>query len=159
MGFKKHYKILNYANIDPTRHLFIPGNHDDYRHLPPHALGHFGTRDLGPTSFFWVRGADSPDKHTRIPGENWWPEEQLTYREGMRALDLYRAVKPRVVLTHDCPEYISTQWLTALRPTRTGQLRERPTGPPPTGPLAFWAPSSLHHDKPGTDDFSRPGRA
>ncbi len=122
MGFKKHYKILNFAEIDPSRHVFIPGNHDDYRQLPAHALGLFGTRELGPASFFWVRGAASPDKRMRIPGESWWPEEELTYREGLRALDLYKAAKPRLVLSHDCPGSVSAQWLGTARPSRTGQL-------------------------------------
>ena len=61
MGFRNHYKILKYANIDASRHVFIPSNHDDYRHLPAHALGLYGTYTFGPASFFWVRGAESPD--------------------------------------------------------------------------------------------------
>jgi hypothetical protein len=116
------FKILNFAEIDASRHIFIPGNHDDYLQLPAHALGLFGTCELGPASFFWVRGAASPDKHARIPGESWWPEEERTYREGLRAIEQYKAVKPRLVLTHDCPGGLSAQWLGTNRPTRTGQL-------------------------------------
>ena len=92
MGFRSHYKILRFAAVDPSRHVFIPGNHDDYHHLPPHALGPFGVSTLGGTAFFWVRGAESTDKHHRIHGESWWPDEELSIPLGLRALDCYSKV-------------------------------------------------------------------
>ena len=69
-----------------------------------------------------MRGAASPDKHARIPGESWWPEEERTYREGLRAIEQYKAVKPRLVLTHDCPGGSAPNGWARIVPTRTGQL-------------------------------------
>ncbi len=96
------YKFLKQNRVDPKRHAFIPGNHDNYETLPPHSLGDFGPIPFLPQSFF-VRGAYSIDRHQRMIGRDWWPEEQLEMRQMQACLDAYVASKPRYVFTHDCP--------------------------------------------------------
>ena len=102
-------------NVDANHHKFFYGNHDnaDTYYDCPNALGDYGKVDLGPFSFFFVRGAFSLDKKYRIRNEeitkvkSWWKEEELTYRQGLECLDLYERTKPAVVFSHDCPTDIS----------------------------------------------------
>ena len=107
LGDQEAYDILR-ARVDPRRHRFLPGNHDDYDHLPPHALGDHGVARLGDLEFFFVRGAFSVDKEIRIRSRiPWWPREELDEDQAAGALEAYAASRPAVVLSHDCPIVIS----------------------------------------------------
>ena len=88
------------------KHRWFRGNHDnpsvckqhpnyagDYAYDPEHEL-------------FWIAGAWSIDQAYRIPGVSWWFDEELTYDEFQKAKELYLEKKPKVVLSHDCPEMI-----------------------------------------------------
>jgi hypothetical protein len=117
---------LDYAwmkDVDPERHKFIKGNHDNMDQQVPHDLGDFGVwrvPNLGP--IFFVRGAWSIDhkfresmtikrvvehdgRYFRIhKRQDWWPDsEELTQRQADEALELYKEVKPSLVVSHDCP--------------------------------------------------------
>lgn len=106
LGFSYEYL----KDIDPAKHKFIGGNHDNYTvltHRPPdHYLGDFGSVALGGLNFFFVRGAWSIDINMRTPGISWWPEEELSLRRLQEAVDAYAAVKPNVMMTHDCPRSV-----------------------------------------------------
>lgn len=99
-------------SCDPARHKFLPGNHDDYDHLPPHALGDFGQSTLGGVPFFFVRGAQTSDQTKRLDLQQrlgkklWWEEEELTLAQVEQAVQAYRLAKPRLMLSHDCPASI-----------------------------------------------------
>lgn len=106
MGFDYHF-----LPIDKQNHKFFGGNHDNYDRIneEPSCLGDFGLTYLGGVEFFFVRGAFSIDKKYRqntIP-KTWWEKEQLSYIEGMRAIDYYQSVKPNIVLSHTCPVEIA----------------------------------------------------
>jgi len=92
--------------LDYTRHVFIPGNHDNYDKLPLHALPQFGQFQLGPYSFFYVRGAFSIDMKYRRIGIDWWEQEQLSQEQLDSCVELYSRLKPDLVLTHDAPSSI-----------------------------------------------------
>ena len=81
------------------------GNHDYLPFLNDDAslenYFHFNLR-----SIFSVRGAESIDKHLRTEGLDWFPNEELTYQEGLAAFDAYVEAKPRIVISHDCPQSI-----------------------------------------------------
>jgi predicted phosphodiesterase len=111
-GFK--YETLN--NVDPNKHKVIGGNHDNYSSIIniPHYLGDFGYSCLNGVDFFYYRGAYSIDKQYRTIGVDWWAEEQLSAEQFMEARKLYREVKPKIVITHDCPELLYSYY---LRPT------------------------------------------
>jgi len=107
------YGIFKHHNIDPNRHTFIGGNHDNYSILldkqkcPPHYLGDFGEKTLpGCPTFFFVRGAFSIDKVYRVEGKDLWAEEELSYQQCVDAFDLYNKLKPSLVATHDCPQEV-----------------------------------------------------
>jgi hypothetical protein len=111
MGFQ-YQSITN--SLDPSKHVFIKGNHDDHDEKEcPNALGRYGLCELGPFNFFYVCGGFSIDCKQRIANEiltgvkSWWKSEELTQAEGLACLELYEKVKPEVVLSHECPASIS----------------------------------------------------
>lgn len=108
-GFK--YETLN--NVDSTKHLIIPGNHDNYNicYRYPHFLGDYGYTKLNGVEFFYYRGAYSIDRQYRTVGIDWWQDEQVSIDQFMKARELYREIKPRLVITHDCPQNIAAQML------------------------------------------------
>ncbi len=94
--------------------LFVPGNHDDYRQLArytvypngliriaPHiwALPRGYRWEWGGVRFLACGGAYSVDRHDRVPGIEWWPEEEITEQD-IAACGTERA---DVLLAHDCP--------------------------------------------------------
>jgi hypothetical protein len=111
VGF--NYKWIN-KNLDSTRHKIIAGNHDNYLvengvfiKQTPHFLGDYGVYtvpDFG--DIFFIRGGRSIDWFLRTEGRNWFKEEELTYAQGMKALELYQEVKPEIVISHECPTEI-----------------------------------------------------
>ena len=107
-GFGYEWKYLKENNINGNNHKIISGNHDDYHFInteqPAANLGDYGTYNLNGLEFFFVRGADSIDKEMRTEGKDWWPDEELSYAELNKAIDLYEQVKPDIVLTHMFPE-------------------------------------------------------
>ena len=108
-GFK--YDTLK--NVDSTRHLILPGNHDNYDtcYNHPHFLGDYGYTSLNRIDFFYYRGAYSIDRQYRTIGIDWWENEQVNIDQFMKARELYRNIKPEVMITHDCPQDIALQML------------------------------------------------
>lgn len=97
-------------NVDPKNHVFIGGNHENYDKVEsvPNYLGDFGhMNDFNGLDFFYYRGAYSIDIKYRTIGIDWWAQEQVNIEGFMKARELYRSIKPDVVLTHDCPETIA----------------------------------------------------
>ncbi len=108
-GFK--YDTLQ--NVDSTRHLILPGNHDNYNDCYNHShfLGDYGYTSLNRIEFFYYRGAYSIDRQYRTVGIDWWEQEQVSIDQFMKARELYRQSKPRIVITHDCPQNIASMML------------------------------------------------
>jgi hypothetical protein len=98
------------ASVDETKHVIVLGNHDDYNNRVANALCDFGVYNFplknGKFEFFYIRGAYSPDRASRLIGVDWWEEEQLTDEQGWDAIALYEKTKPQIIMTHDCPEEI-----------------------------------------------------
>ena len=109
LGFK--YGCLN--NLSASKHKVIGGNHDNYDiiHLFPHYLGDYGYISLNSISFFYYRGAYSIDRQYRTVGIDWWEDEQLKIEDFMEARKLYAGIKPKIVITHDCPQTIASLML------------------------------------------------
>lgn len=119
-GFR-HQHEWHLAHYDPTQHRVLFGNHDYYPGLHwAHSLGNHTY--LPEYRLFAVRGADSIDRDRRTQGLNWWPQEELTYAQGLEALDAYEAAKPEIVLSHDCPQSVALKWYGINQPSRTRQL-------------------------------------
>jgi hypothetical protein len=100
-------------NVDPDKFKIIGGNHDNYNKIIniPHYLGDYGYTSLNGVEFFYYRGAYSIDRQYRTIGIDWWPEEEVSIENFMKARELYREVKPEIVLAHDCPEFMVHSYL------------------------------------------------
>lgn len=87
-------------------HRFIRGNHDNPSECRKHSQwipdGHFENEMM------FVGGAASIDKVYRVEGYSWWPDEELPIAELNRMIDLYIERKPKVMVTHDCPEEVAS---------------------------------------------------
>jgi predicted phosphodiesterase len=120
-GFK--YNTL--ANLDPNNHKILGGNHDNYDiiHKYPHYTGDYGISIVGEVEFFYYRGAYSIDRQYRTVGIDWWEQEQVSIDQFMKARELYRQTKPKIVITHDCPQNIAA---IMLKPDQ--RLYENTTG-------------------------------
>lgn len=101
-----HDKVDYWFKENP-QHRFIRGNHDD----PDRCKTISGYIDDGlvEDGVMYVGGAWSIDHAWRTPGINWWENEELSYEELEKMIDIYSQVKPRVMITHDCPARVSYQ--------------------------------------------------
>lgn len=92
-------------------HRFIRGNHDNPQECKKQSQyipdGHVEN------GMMFVGGAVSIDRAYRIEGFSWWPDEELTTEELNQLVDKYREVKPRIMVTHDCPEGLAQAMLNA----------------------------------------------
>ena len=105
IGFNYDYL----KDVYPERHKCIFGNHDQYDKFDqvPHNLGHFGVWDVPNVGeVFFVRGAWSIDHAYRTVGIDWWENEELNQEQCDQALELYRQKKPKMMVTHCCPQSI-----------------------------------------------------
>jgi len=102
--------------LDDYDFRFLAGNHDNWDVLttnPPDSyLGRFGFRQY-PIPYFFISGAYSIDYKIRLQQEytngqkTFWPNEQLSWKEGIDMLDLYGKIKPEVVVSHTCPREVA----------------------------------------------------
>lgn len=107
-------------NLD---HRFIRGNHDSPNACREHPnyLGDFGY--LPAQDMYYISGAWSIDYKTRIMGVSIWPDEELSYEELDKIIKEIPEKKPRVIISHDCPDCIRGQLFGFDRffPTKTGK--------------------------------------
>jgi hypothetical protein len=84
-------------------HKFFRGNHDNPAKCKANKnyLSDYGY--LPDDNLFWLAGAFSIDRDYRIEGISWWKDEELSYNELNKAIDLYSLMKPRFVLSHEAP--------------------------------------------------------
>lgn len=89
-----------------SNHYFIQGNHDNYKINHPQCLNNFGMLD----GIFYIRGAYSIDRWRKIEGETWFADEELTNNEMTEAVSLFERQKPEIVISHDCPQCIASNF-------------------------------------------------
>ena len=116
MGFIGTY---NRGRVDDAQrwgdHRFIRGNHDDPA-LCRESLGWIedGTYDAAREMMF-IGGAWSIDhEHRKLVDAqygtvSWWPDEELTVSELVKAHADFVYHKPKIVITHDCPMQVSKE--------------------------------------------------
>lgn len=128
------------SELDSKNHRVLGGNHDNYEEdvqgnfiwQPAHFLGDFGVHSVAGYDFFYLRGGNSIDKDYRDEGLDWWPKEEISYSDGLRALVFYEVLKPDYVITHECPisviDFVSGGKLfdgLPIRPSMTANLLEQ----------------------------------
>lgn len=98
----------------PSNNRWFRGNHDNpeqcRRH--PNYLGDYGF--IPEWNLFYIAGAFSIDWMMRREGVSWWKDEELSIPELSHVVDLYRRVKPRFVISHECPSIAATNMLLSL---------------------------------------------
>ena len=88
---------------DDSKHGFFRGNHDNpevCRSMESY-LGDYGF--LHDEDIFFVSGAASVARKWRTEGLNWWLDEELNHDQWEAVFELYGAMQPPIVATHDCP--------------------------------------------------------
>jgi hypothetical protein len=132
-GFEYDYL----AAFDPRLHKVLPGNHENYGLLerqpfPRNILAdRWGVTWDGKVGY--LGGAWSIDKEARVPGFDWWSQEELPESELAAAIDLIASTKPPIVASHDCPGTIFGRLKSddpgpfgaSYRPTRTAEALSR----------------------------------
>lgn len=102
-GFKKEHEWF-LKNVDFNKNQINFGNHDDYTFLnEQHSLSNYSYAHE--SKIMTVRGAYSIDRGYRIENLDWWANEELNYEEMLNAIDFYNLNKPKIMITHDCPDY------------------------------------------------------
>ena len=109
MGFISPYirEVVDVFHTGNPTHRFIRGNHDDPAacKLSPGWIED-GTYEAD-REIMYIGGAWSIDYATRTTGRNWWPDEELSLTELERIRADFVYFKPKVVVTHDCPQSLA----------------------------------------------------
>lgn len=105
-----NYNLQNMSNpphylMEEGRHRFIRGNHDNPSVCRKHSQcipdGYIEKDTM------FIGGGLSIDKYLRHEGLDWWADEELSTSELNILVDKYIDRKPKVMVTHDCPEEIA----------------------------------------------------
>lgn len=88
---------------DYNKHLFIRGNHDDPRlcKSQPNYIEDGTVKN----DIMFVGGASSIDKAWRVEDIDWWRDEELSYEDLDRMIDIFDVTRPNVMVTHEAPNY------------------------------------------------------
>lgn len=88
----------------PSTARFIRGNHDS----PEVCRNHSNWIKDGTVEndIMFIGGAFSIDRGWRTEGVDWWADEELSTTELQQLIDVAVAARPRVIISHDCPESI-----------------------------------------------------
>jgi Icc-related predicted phosphoesterase len=84
---------------------FLRGNHDNPTTCT--SMKSWIRDGLVENDIMYCGGAWSIDRSFRIEGIDWWKDEELSYEELNRVLNIYDIVRPRIMVTHDCPLSVS----------------------------------------------------
>jgi len=102
---KEYVAELNrFTNRPNHNHRFIRGNHDDPAVCK--ARSNYISDGHTEDDIMFIGGANSIDRATRVEGVSWWPDEELSYSELSDIQVKYNDFKPRVMVTHECPESV-----------------------------------------------------
>jgi predicted phosphodiesterase len=86
---------------------FIRGNHDNPNTCK--TMNSWICDGLVENDIIYVGGAWSIDYRWRTMGLDLWEDEELSHTELNRIIDVYDLVRPRIMVTHDCPEVASLE--------------------------------------------------
>lgn len=104
---EKPYSNPPYDHMARGEHYFIRGNHDNPNTCKRHPFWiKDGGSAFGRNDIFCIGGALSIDKDRRTEGYDWWHDEELSYAQLCSLMDVYEIVKPKIVVSHECPESV-----------------------------------------------------
>ena len=130
---KRDEQWVNDKHNLSENHRFGMGNHDNplYAKVCPACVGYLHT--FNEFDGMWIGGANSIDRDWRTPGINWWEREEISYSEGLIALERYTYYKPKYMFSHDAPVDIAFEMFPevlgmhrdAFEGSRTGHLLQQ----------------------------------
>lgn len=86
-------------------HRFIRGNHDAPIACRKHKFWiPDGTVE---DDIMFIGGAVSIDREFRIKGYSWWEDEEPSIPELLTMVDVYKMIKPKIMVTHEVPESVA----------------------------------------------------
>ena len=94
------------------KHRYIRGNHDSPSHCKQSS--HWIQDGTVEDNTMFVGGAASIDRAWRTEGLNWWADEELSIAQLNDLVYLYDTVKPDIMVTHDCPEFLANEVMIPL---------------------------------------------
>lgn len=107
-------------------HRFIRGNHDNPNVCRNHSQwikdGHIEA------DVMFIGGALSIDRAWRIEGYSYWLDEELSFMQLDALMTAYLEKKPKVMVTHECPEIIAARMMKKYKlelPSVTRQAFQR----------------------------------
>ncbi len=86
---------------------FIRGNHDSPEVCK--TMKSWIPDGLIQNDMMMIGGAWSIDYQWRTMGLDLWEDEELSHTELNQLIDVYDLVRPRIMVTHDCPESVSLE--------------------------------------------------
>lgn len=89
-------------NVDTSKHCFIRGNHDNPTMCKFEMSGYISDGCVE-NGVMYIGGAWSIDWRYRTAGIDWWSDEECSYNELSTFIKMYENIKPRIMITHDCP--------------------------------------------------------
>jgi predicted phosphodiesterase len=96
-----HANPAHYA-MARANHRFIRGNHDNPYVCRMHSQ--CIADGIIESDVMFIGGALSVDREWRTEGYDWWVDEELSIGKLNTLVDVYAVMRPRVMITHDCPE-------------------------------------------------------
>lgn len=107
-----------YNAIMEGNHRCIRGNHDNPQVIAQQKYyipdGHYEN------DMMFIGGATSIDKMYRTEGYDWWSDEEVTDWKPIK--EKYLDLKPKIMVTHECPEHIVDLWLKVFNKTKFNDL-------------------------------------
>lgn len=94
-----------HLDVVGDEHNICFGNHDYMPYVyMPHSCSDWEVRDGG--KIMIIRGALSIDAFMREQGVDWFPNEEMSYKEMESCVATYEMFKPEIVISHTCPRNI-----------------------------------------------------
>ncbi len=124
VGWIDYNALRKFPRVSPN-FRFFPGNHDNRSmcNKLPYCLGDYGS--IFDDSMFFVSGARSIDQNERIEGISWWPNEELSYKQGLDCLDKWEKSKAKILLSHDIPQSFAESYMLTYDRDQTRNLLQR----------------------------------
>jgi hypothetical protein len=94
-----------HAVMQAGEHRFIRGNHDNPLVCRGHSQYIVDGHVEGDMMF--IGGALSIDRMYRTEGYSWWADEELSSEQLYVMHDKYMMTKPKIMITHECPEAVA----------------------------------------------------
>lgn len=134
--------LLNWYKKQPYTTLFVDGNHENFDRLNAMPVTEWNggkvhrinkkvfhlmrgqVFNIEGFTFFTFGGAYSIDKHLRIEGMSWWPQEipnHAEVEEGLTNLEKHN-YNVDYVLTHTCPSHLITKMVEGAEPETTNKI-------------------------------------